>query len=1119
MRYLVPSLAATFALLALGCGGGSGSQSPLAPATPATTDPLAAPVLPDVITSVQAGLGGVTVDGAISESALAIYTLDIDPAALTATASLKATREATANDDLYLLSIDSFLKSDSLKVTGISSTATTVDINYTIEHPFPQASDPTGTPNGSTNRADLGIAGRVLFLTDVTSATGNTFFDETGASGGSVIANTDLVANADAYYTPAGLLALSGTANTFPYKTLVDETGDGSRVGVSNGGTPQGNFGADGWTRDELASGWTGFGVLHQGQVTAGSVALNKAALSGGFTLDVAVLAKYNDPRGGTTPAQKKANRLPPASADATLFAYRMPHGALDVEKVTFEADGGGFWTNLISGSTMEFKVADFDARATETVETDLSLDLGFGTVAVGEAGAPTLAVCIPGVLGDATVIDTWDPTSTLVDDDSLRGGDAGMDTGEPGDELYYINTVTKGAIGGQTDGTYRGMVRAIDVEDALDPGLTIPLDGTLAPLSANLPRPIGYQSFDVDLITPNDPPTATFVLAASTIQSATSGTVTALTYGDPDGDNISVDIDWNGDGDWDDAGELVSMTLPGTGGAPVNQVSPADYINTDLVDDVINIGVRFSDGFASPISAGSYPLTVGPNRAPVISGAPVLNTTLAQVPVSLTLNAGTATATDPEGDAIDFVATSSLAPLGPFGPVASLPISAMGPFNTAGTADIRLYARDANHQNLVAAQPDSATVYPTQTATLQNCPVAPFTSPNVTAFWLLANRTANAASGTTWGWLDIGSVTFPNSGASGAVVSTNTSGTGGPTFFPFSSQNFQRISQPAASASARVNMTNFAAAPIIDATTSRNILNLQPHQVEVDPLGRVLFLTKHQADDQRAIGGVGASGNANSGIYMSAGNLHRDVKFFDYNFNTNPLVTTLTGTITTTESPVAMAVDPRPTDYAVWTLDTAHVLRKYARSGATTYAAVPSATMDISSIIGTNTGTGDANHKVHDFVINAHNGAFYVLVQTMGVATTPGNGLVYRIECDGSFSASLGGNPNPLRIILNASTTQNYGADININQHNASGTLLTGEQDSQILVSSYNAAAGQPEMRILNANLGVTASADNNQRMTTVGIGYLNGLYSKGSSDYTNYDYWWTTGAPAGWD
>jgi|GEM_PF-1027390 len=1119
MRYLVPSLAATFALLALGCGGGSGSQSPLAPATPSANDPLAAPVLPDAISSVQAGLGGVAMNGAISESALAIYTLDIDPVALTATASLKATREAAANDDLYLLSIDSFLKSDSLKVTGIGATADTVDIKYTIEHPFPQASNPTGTPNGSTNRADLGIAGRVLFLTDVASATGNTFFDETGIGGSSVIANTDLVANADAYYTPAGLLSLSGTANTFPYKTLVDETGTGSRVGVTNGGTPQGNFGADGWTRDELTAGWTGFGVLHQGQVTEGSVALNRSALSAGFTLDVAVLAKYNDPRGGTTPDQKKANRLPPAAADATLFAYRMPHGALDVEHIAFEGDGGGFWTNMISGSTMDFTVTDFDARATETIETDLALDLAFGTVAIGESGLPSLGVCIPGVLGDATEIDVWDPVTTVVDDDSSIGGDAGMDSGEPGDSLYYSKLVSKGLVGGQTDGTYRGMVRATDVEDALDPGLTIPLDGTLAPLSANLPRPIGYQSFDVNLITPNDPPTATFVLTASPIQSATNGSVTALTYSDADGDDVTVDIDWNGDGDWDDVGELAAMTLPGIGGAPVNQASPSTYNNADLVDDVVNIGIRFSDGFASPISAGSYPLTIGANRAPVISGAPVLNTTLAEVPVSLTLNAGTATATDPEGDTIDFVATSSLAPLGPFGPVGALPISAMGPFNTAGTANINLYARDTNHQNLVAAQPDSATVYPTQTATLQNCPVAPFTAGTITSFWSTVNRTSNAATGTTWGWQDIAGVTFPNTGVTGAVVATNTSATGGPTFFPFATQNFQRISQPASAAPVKVNMTNFAALPIIDITTNRNILNLQPHQIEVDPLGRVLFLTRHQADDQRAIGGVNATGNANSGIYMSAGNLHRDVKFFDYNFNTSPVVTTLTGTITTTEAPVAMAIDPRASEYAVWTLDAAHVARKYVRSGATTYAAVPSATLDFAPIIGTNAGTGDANHKVHDFVINAYNGAFYVLVQTMGVATTPGNGLVYRIECDGSFSATVAGNPNPLRIILNTSITQNMGADIVIDQHNNSGTLLTGEQDVQLLVTSSSTAAGAVDARIVTSNLAVTASLDTVKAMTTSGIGYLNGMYSKGTSVYTQYDYWWTTDAPAGWD
>src|SRR5207247_2009863 len=117
------------------------------------------------------------------------------------------------------------------------------------------------------------------------TATGNTYFDQ-GATG-KVIANTSLIVNADAYYTPAGLLTFAGIANTFPYKLLVDETpgGTGSRAGISNGGNVTGNFGADGWTLSELGSTtpynkWTGFGVLQQGQTTTNTLKLDRTTLA-----------------------------------------------------------------------------------------------------------------------------------------------------------------------------------------------------------------------------------------------------------------------------------------------------------------------------------------------------------------------------------------------------------------------------------------------------------------------------------------------------------------------------------------------------------------------------------------------------------------------------------------------------------------------------------------------------------------------------------------------------------------------------------------------------------------------------------------------------------------------
>lgn len=643
--------AATLSLMACSGGGQSPAASPLAPAPEGQFNtPTDSPQVPSALTS-QAGLGGVALNGDLSQSALAIYTVDIDADSLQATASLKATRTGAANDDLFLLSIDSFLNAGSFKITGVAATPETIDLTWQLTHPFPAPNNITGTPNGSTNRADLGIAGQVVYLADVASATGNTYFTD-------VVLNTELVANADAYLDPAGLLTLTGnTANAIPYQSLVDETagGIGSRNGISNSGDVTGNFGADGWTRGEFGAsnnGWTGFGVLHQGQVSQRVLSLDKDALTGGFSLDVAVLAKYNDPRGGDTPAQKKANRLPPATADASLFAYRMPHGALDVERISFLGESGGFIPNTISASELSFHVVDWDARATETTAADLSEDAAFDTVASGESGLPTLEVCIPGVLGDATVLDAWDDT-TVLDDDSGVGGDLTADTGRPGDALYYSKLITKGIGSGQTDGTYTGLVRATDVEDAIDPSLTISLNGELAPLTSNLPRPITFQNFTVQSITPNDPPTATVTGPLTNVASGNGVlTLTVNPYNDPDGDPISIRFDWNDDGDFDDAGET-DQTLDGT--PPDTFNSPVFYNNTTLTPEVRDVPYEFTDN-VNPAISGTANFTLGANQAPqVVSGTVTLAVSSLVQPAIFSLQNNTLNVTDPEGDAITY--------------------------------------------------------------------------------------------------------------------------------------------------------------------------------------------------------------------------------------------------------------------------------------------------------------------------------------------------------------------------------------------------------------------------------------------------------------------------------
>lgn len=476
--------------------------------------------VPDPDSNGQASLGALYQQDQQSLAALGLWELTLDPESLHWESRLLEARSGQGsnnNDLLYLLDIAKFVKADDFRIRGIVKTADEIQVRYEVSHPFSGPADPLQPPSAS-NRTDLGITGMVLFLVDAPVGAGTLFFDE--GAGNRVIANTTLVANPDAYYRPAGLLAGASTAaNTFPYKVLVDETGpDGARVGISNGGLVTGNFGTDGWTRGELGTQppynrWTGYGVLHQGQTAVNMVALDRSVVetTGPVTLQVALIAKYNDPRAGSSTADKRANRLPSGTPDATHFqAYRMPHGALDVSHLTFagEIGSGEFIANEISAATLTFQVTDWDARATPSSFGDLSLDPDVTSVGQGAEGIPLLSLCLPGVLtddsanaGPASWID-FDALSDLIDDDTPVGGDPEPDSGVPGDALYFVKTVTKAAGAGQTSGTYRGLLRATDPEELLPGGhLSVALDGsTLAPLTSQLPRSITYQSFTVDM-------------------------------------------------------------------------------------------------------------------------------------------------------------------------------------------------------------------------------------------------------------------------------------------------------------------------------------------------------------------------------------------------------------------------------------------------------------------------------------------------------------------------------------------------------------------------------------------------------------------------------------------
>lgn len=1032
-------IAGSLALVALGCSS-NGSNNPLAP--PSNSGQTRIPGTSSSPIAAAVGIGGVAVDGDNTTSAIGIYKVDVDPKTMSATSHLVETRAGQKDSDLYLLSIGNFMTAssfhiDSLAVNGVTGN---LDMTYTVTHPFPSCSNPTGVPNGSTNREDLGITGLVLWTPDVASATGNTFFDS-GTS--SVIANTSLITNADAYYAPAGLLTVTGaTANTFPYKVLVDETangGAGSRVGVSNGNNVTGNYGTDGWTLAELGAAapydkWTGYGVLHQGQASQNLVSFSSSGLGTAgatFTINAVVIAKYNDPRDGATPALKKANRLPKATGNGLL--YREPHGSLDVEKISYDgATGAGFNPNAASTSTLYFHVTDWDARATESASADLSTDTTLTNVAQGESGLPGFSVCIPGVLSNTstdagpTSQVSFTPATDVVDDDSAYGGDVTSDSGVEGDALFYCKAVNKTSTGpGQVPGTYVGLAQATDAEEASAGGqIAIPLDGTLlTPLASNKPHNISYQAFKVDMFPVNTAPTATVTPPPAAILSATGLGYFKVTINDPDGyQTKTIQFDWDNDGDFTDPGEGAQTITA------ANQVvvSPIAYNNetSATANATAPVPFKYTDGIVAPI-AGTANLTIGPNQAPAVHGT--IKATFASNNFTVDDNGGSYGATDPEGDTLAYLVKSGITPNGPFPSAAgqaALPISGIGPFNSfPGPDTLTLYARDAFHGNTSTVGLDDAT--PTTTSGFIPCSVAGAYAGN--------NIVTMLPSGY------YGTYTVNAPGESGKSLdaaldpSTAVSPGGGTIIQPVTAtKDFYVMTQAGYGTSPSIAaISNFGAS-----------LTKRAGQIEFDPAGRVVFSTVSTSYSGGDTGGPAQ-------MYAATG---ADTGFNFFDWGGSGVATSFTNVSTGSNRSIALAMDLSGTVYQI---DQNHILHRYFR--ATGYAEDTTSPWPAneSTILGNPAGVGAANVKVVDFVFNARGGNFLVLEQTQGAYP---NLQLVRIECDTTTTPTVAGNPNPKTGIdcgIN-NTTQSFATDIFLDQWSTTGAVLANQGEAQIICNGY---------------------------------------------------------------
>ncbi|HYE79757.1 MAG TPA: hypothetical protein VEI97_17360, partial [bacterium] len=228
--------------------------------------------------------------------------------------------------------------------------------------------------------------------------------------------------------------------------------------------------------------------------------------------------------------------------------------------------------------------------------------------------------------------------------------------------------------------------------------------------------------------------------------------------------------------------------------------------------------------------------------------------------------------------------------------------------------------------------------------------------------------------------------------------------------------------------ATSEINRINLPTGSVHITSFGNNTWGRQFHQIEVDSTNRVLFAMKISDT---------TSFSPPSSVYPAGTGADVDIKYFDYTGAVVPW--TSVQTISTGGNRVvALALDQSNNVYMV---DTNNVLHKYLR--ASSYAEDTTAPYPIdlkaAPLSLTLTGSGAGEKKIHDFIVDWRTGSFFFLVQTQEPATAPGNGYIYRLDCDG-YHPTVNGNPNPYRMVLNNSTTQAIPADIFADQIDGSG-------------------------------------------------------------------------------
>lgn len=204
---------------------------------------------------------------------------------------------------------------------------------------------------------------------------------------------------------------------------------------------------------------------------------------------------------------------------------------------------------------------------------------------------------------------------------------------------------------------------------------------------------------------------------------------------------------------------------------------------------------------------------------------------------------------------------------------------------------------------------------------------------------------------------------------------------------------------------------------------------------VDVDSADCIVFVT---SDLPHIIGPGGSDANARDYTLTEIVTSAHD--FFTV---VDPAIGVTSEIVVTVGTPI-MAVDIDEND-DVWVLDTDNAMHKYVKSSGYTELVAAGFDLDI-------TTTGQFSGQVYDFVIDYYNEAFFILTDSSDRLD------LWRIECDGVYNSLINGNVNPITDVLPATSYPTYdisAADITIDNLNASGVILSGAQDSQIVIAA----------------------------------------------------------------